>query len=247
MTRIARPLSTITLAMTLLLALLTPVLGAAGTRSDKATFDIYLRGIKAAALGISGVDNGQSYAAAGKLESTGLLGLFVDVRYDASAKGRIGRSGFVPSTYTEKTSGVRNNTAVMNYKGGVPQVKVYDPPRSPGEDGVDPATQAGALDPMTAIYGALRDVPRAEVCDYDVRMFDGKRASRVSLSQPRQQGDGFTCSGLYQRVKGWSAEELAEKSRFPFTLTYQKVGADLFRVTRIELDTTFGRAKMIRR
>ncbi|APX91138.1 hypothetical protein BV394_12320 [Brevirhabdus pacifica] len=224
-----------------------PVAGTAAERTDKATFDIYLRGIKTGALAFTGVDNGASYAAAGKVESTGLVGAIVKVRYDASSNGAVKGDRFVPQSYTEKTTGVRNNESVMNFRGGVPQVKKYSPPKPPGPDDVNPATQAGSVDPMTAIYGALRDVPRKDVCDYSVKMFDGKRASKISLKGPKPTDTGFTCNGAYDRLKGWSPEEMAEKKHFPFTVTYNKIGDDLYRVSQIDLDTTFGRARMVRR
>ena len=248
MSMIASPLKTLARAAALPAVLaLTAGASTGAERTDKATFDIYLRGLKTGALAFTGVDNGKSYAAAGKVESTGLVGAIVKVRYDASSNGSVRGETFVPLNYTEKTTGVRNNESVMKFKGGVPQVKKYSPPKPPGPLDVKPATQAGSVDPMTAIYGALRDVPREDVCNYNVKMFDGKRASKISLSGAKPTQDGFTCNGAYNRLKGWSAEEMAEKKNFPFTMVYQKQAGDLYRVTRIELDTTFGRAKMVRR
>lgn len=214
-------------------------------RRDEARFNIYLRGIKAGILAFSGLDNGRAYAAAGRLESTGLIGAIVKVRYDAKSRGRITRRGFVPSRYSEKTTGsARNSEVSMTYKNGVPQL---NPSKETGPDAIDPATQKGALDPITAIYGALRDVSRAEVCNYNVRMFDGKRASQVRLSNPAPKGAGFVCAGEYRRIGGFSAKEMAERQRFPFTLSYDRIGGDLYRVTRIDMITTFGNAVLSRR
>lgn len=216
-------------------------------QAESATFDVYLRGIRAGVLAFSGTDNGREYAASGRLESSGIVGALVKVRYDAQARGRVTSKGFVPSSYREKTSGIRENEAVMTYKGGVPQVKKYTPPKPRDENAVAPATMGGTVDPMTAIYGTLRDVSREEVCNFSTRMYDGKRASRIQISNPQPIEGGFRCSGEYRRVKGYSAEEMAEKQRFPFTLTYQKTGKDRFRVTEMALDTTFGGARLVRR
>ncbi|MEM9524210.1 MAG: DUF3108 domain-containing protein [Pseudomonadota bacterium] len=221
---------------------------ATAARRDEARFDIYLRGIKAGVLALSGSDNGQAYAVAGRLESTGLIGAIVKVRYDAKSKGRITRQGFSPRSYFEKTTGsARNSEVSMTYRSGVPRVERINSSKKTGPNAVDPATQKGTLDPMTTIYGALRDVSRAEVCNYNIRMFDGKRVSRVRLSNPAPRGEGFVCAGEYRRIAGFSDKEMAERQRFPFTLSYDKIGNDLYRVTGIRMITTFGNAVLSRR
>lgn len=219
----------------------------AAQQTDSGIFSLSIRGIPAGQLSFKGVDDGKSYAASGRLESTGLIGALFKVRYDASVRGRVSGDRFVPSSYTEKTSGARNNESVMNYKKGVPQVKKYSPPRPPSDNDVDPATMGGTVDPMTAIYGTLRDVSRSEVCKFSTRMFDGKRASQIRLSNPQPVDGGFRCNGEYRRLKGYSAEEMAEKQRFPFTLTYSMIAEDRFRVTEIALATTYGNARLSRR
>jgi len=224
-----------------------PVAGFAET-AHKGAFDVYVRGIKAGKLAFSGVENGKAYSAVGHVESTGLLAAVVKVRYDARSKGRINGTGFIPASYFEKTTGSRrNNESVMEYKAGVPQVKKYTPPRDPKPWDVPPATQAATLDPMTVLYTALRDVPLAQVCKVDVRMYDGKRASTVKLGGKEPNGEGFSCNGEYRRIQGWHPEELKKKSRFPFRLTYAKVGDDLYRVTHVSVDTIAGRATLKRR
>jgi len=216
--------------------------------SDKGSFSIYVRGIKAGVLAFSGVHNATHYSAVGHVESTGLLAAIVKVRYDARAKGAYGSKGYVPSSYFEKTTGSsRNNESIMEYRGGTPQVKKYSPPRDPKPWDVPPATQAGTLDPMTVLYSSLKDVPLSQVCTTNVRMYDGKRASTVKLSDKEPNGEGFSCNGEYRRIQGWHPEELKKKSRFPFRLTYAKVGDDLYRVTHVTIDTVAGRATLKRR
>ncbi len=242
-----RHFGTIFFGLLLVTALALPGAGRAATK-DKGTFDIYLRGIRAAVLSFSGVEEKGRYAAAGRLESAGIVGFLVKVRYDASSSGRIKGERYVPSRYSEKANtGRRVSESVMQYRAGVPQVKTYKPERKEEPGDVKPSTQGGTIDPMTAIYAALRDVPRSEVCTLNVKMFDGRRRSQITYSDPVAEGEGFTCKAEYRRLKGFTDKEMAERTRFPFTVTYVPVGDGEYRVTKITMVTLYGNAVMNRR
>jgi uncharacterized protein (DUF934 family) len=211
------------------------------------TFDVRLAGVPAGVVSFSAVEDGRQYSAAALVESSGLAALVREVSYDARATGRITARGFVPERYQESANtGERVSRAVMEFLRGVPQVKSYDPPREPRSRDVDPATQGGTLDPMTALFALLRDVPRAEVCTLDVPVFDGRRASRVTTSGPKAEGGRIVCEGEYRRVAGFSDRQMREKTRFPFSIIYAPAG-DRYRVERIAIDTLYGRAVLDRR
>ena len=220
----------------------------AEARKDSATFNVYVKGLRIGYLGFTGVSDGRSYATSGKVESGGLIGVFVSARYDASARGRVTPKGFVPVRYTESAdTGKRKSDSVMEYRGGVPQVKKYNPPRKSTKGEVAPATQGGTLDPMTVIYAALRDATEDEVCTLNVKMFDGKRRSQVRLYNRKATADGVTCNGEYRRLKGFSAKEMAERQSYPFTLTFEKLPTGMYRATRMVLTTDIGTAQLVRR
>ena len=230
------------------LALLLLLPGLAWSAPSQGTFDVYLYGLRAGVLTFAGEQHDGHYAASGQLESAGLVGALRRVRYDAQARGRVAGDRYMPQRYVEDAdTGKRQSRAVMNYLGGAPQVTQYSPPRDPDDDDLDPATQGGTIDPMTAIWGLLRDVPREEVCRFSATMFDGKRRTRIALSPPRRAGDAITCAGEYRRLAGFSDEDLAERSRFPFRVTYRPAGAGLWRIVRIETATLLGTASLIRR
>ncbi len=217
-------------------------------QTDAAVFDISIRGFSAATLSISGAVTGQHYEASGFLKSSGLLGFLKKIRYDAAASGSLSDGRFVPARYKEKAdTGKRQSESVMAYKGGVPQVKSYTPPRPPQTGDIDPATQGGTVDPLTALYAVLRDVPVAEACSLKVFLFDGRRRSQVVLTAPKAEGERITCRGEYRRLEGFSDKDMAEKSRFPFTLTYQAAGSGMVHVSEISMDTLYGKGRMIRR
>lgn len=234
-------------ALALALALM-PALPATA-RAEPAVFDITLKGLRAATLRIDGNAADGAYTATGRLESRGLMAAVRKVRYDATVAGRVDRKGALrPALYAERTdTGRRQSEAVIDYATGRPVVKVALPERKPRDWDVDPATQAGTVDPLTALYAVLRDADRGAECNLDLRMFDGRRASALTLAAPERDGDRVTCAGEYRRVAGFSPEDMAERTRFPFTLTYAPGPDGRMQVVEVAMDTLFGRARMERR
>lgn len=223
--------------------------GSAGAdQQDGAVFDLTLRGIHAGTLSISGAIEGRSYAVSGVLKSGGLVALVKKVRYDARARGIVADGRFTPARYEEDAdTGKRQSQSVMDYKAGVPQVKVYNPPKAPRPGDVDPATQGGTVDPLTALYAALRDVPEAEACNRTLTLFDGRRRSQVVLGEPKPVAGGVICAGEYRRLEGFSEKEMAEKSRFPFSISLSPIAGQRLRVTEISMDTIYGKGRLKRR
>ena len=226
---------------------LVPVAAAAQER-DSATFDIYLRGIRAAQLTYSTVEDGGRYSAAAKMQSSGIVGFVRTVTYEATAQGSVRGSTFVPSIYSEK----RNNdgrvrTVRMRYRRGVPQGREMTPARPPRPDDLDPAAQGGTWDVMTAIFAVFRSTPRAEVCNLNQLLFDGRRVARISMSGPRESNGAISCAATYSRVAGYPASEMAERTDFPFTLTYTPAGNGEWRVTEVKMESIYGSGRMVRR
>ncbi|MEP3347842.1 MAG: DUF3108 domain-containing protein [Litoreibacter sp.] len=231
------------LPLTLTLALTAPQMAAADGSTD-AKFSVSIRGLTAGTLTVKGQESGGSYKASGVLQSGGLVGLVAKVKYSASTSGRVKGNRFSPTRYDEKAdTGKRKSSSSMSYKGGVPTVSDY----VSTPNGVKPSTQKGTVDPMTALYAAFRDVGEAQVCKLDVKMYDGKRRSQVKLSSPRADGDMIKCDGEYRRLAGFSAEDMAEKTRFPFNLFYAKTADGRYRVEKVVTQSLYGTAVMKRK
>ena len=229
-------------------AVLEVVAALPGAAAETAVFDLSVRGLRAGTLSFSGQEAGGRYAVTGRLESAGLVGMLKKVRYDGAAQGAARGGRFTPARYSEKAdTGKRRSESVMEYRRGVPQVKVYNPPREAGDGGLDPATQGGTVDPLTAMFAALRDVPKGRECNLSLQLFDGKRRSQVTLGKPKPDAGGVTCSGEYRRLEGFSAEDMAEKTRFPFTLRLAPTGNGMMRVTEVQMDSLYGKASLKRR
>lgn len=222
---------------------------ASADQTDSAVFDLTIRGITAGTLSVSGAISGDQYVVSGVLKSGGLLAFVRKVRYEARSEGTVADGRFTPARYAEDAdTGKRQSKAVMAYIDGVPQVTTYDPPRDPRPTDVDPATQDGTIDPLTAIYATLRDVPEAEACNSQRLLFDGRRRSQVTLGAPEASGKGVvSCAGEYRRLAGFSEREMAEKVSFPFRLIYDPIGDGRLRVREIVMDTLYGKGRLKRR
>lgn len=217
--------------------------------AEPAVFDVTLKGLRAATLRLDGTEGDGRYAVTGRLESRGLAAMVRKVRFDAQVQGTVAADGRLrPASYAEQTdTGKRQSQAVIDYARGVPQVKVALPERKPRDWDVAPATQGGTVDPLTALYAVLRDVDAGQECNLGLRMFDGRRSSALTLAAPERDGDRVTCAGEYRRVAGFSPDDMAEKTRFPFRLTYAPGPDGRMRVVEVAMDTLYGSARMERR
>lgn len=230
-------------------AVLAAVLAASSSHAqDPVVFDLSIRGIRAGTLSFSGQATEGRYAVSGRLESAGLVGLVRQVRYDGQAEGSLRQGRFTPVRYREQAdTGKRQSESVMEYRRGIPQVKVYNPPRDLQVDGIDPATQGGTVDPLTALFATLRDMPPGEECNRTLTMFDGKRRSQLVLGTAATVDGGTTCPGEYRRLAGFSAGDMAEKTRFPFTLRLGPAPSGLMQVEEVTMESIYGNARLKRR
>lgn len=219
------------------------------TVQDQARFDLVLRGITAGSLTFSANQQGEGYAVVGRLASSGIMAMIRKVSYDARSEGVLRGGRYIPSRYAETAdTGKRKSESVMDYKGGVPQVRVYNPPRTPAAWDLEASSQGGTVDPLTALYATLRDVDPGAECNRALRMFDGQRASALTLGPPQAlEGGAVTCAGEYRRVAGFPPEDMAEKTRFPFSLTYLPGENGKMRVVEVTMDSLYGKARLIRR
>jgi hypothetical protein len=231
----------------LILALIT-ALAAPARAQDPVVFDLTIRGILAGTLSFSGQVEGGRYAVTGRLESAGLVGFLRKVRYDGTAQGSLRGGRFTPSSYREVAdTGERQSESVMEYRRGVPQVKLYNPPRPTEAGGLDPASQGGTVDPLTAMFASLRDVPAGQECNRSLTLFDGERRSQIMLGAPRPEQGGVTCAGEYRRLAGFSDRDMARKTRFPFEVRLVPGPEGMMQVAEVTMDSLYGPARLTRR
>lgn len=235
------------LALPAVFILLATMAGAAETR-QAASFNVEIRGITVGQLSFSAVENDRHYAVSGTLRSSGLAGMVRKMRYDATVSGTRNGGRLAPVRY-EQTGGQgkRHTEEIVTWSNGLPRIEKREPPRHEGANVADPARQKGTVDTLTTIYATLRDVPRGQECRTDVIIYDGRYRMQLRLTPPRTQGATITCNGEYVRLAGFSAAEMAERTRFPFTVHYAPLGADQMRVTQVVMDSLYGAARLVRR
>ena len=213
------------------------------------TFDVFLRGIKGATYSFGALEDGRRYSVTGRFETVGLVAAVRQVSYSAKVQGTIQGNRFVPSRYEDtRNRGGKVSGSRMEYRGGVPVKRVFDPPRPNCKAKVDFATQGDAVDVLTAGHVALRDMPKDQVCRFSSYLFDGTRRAQVVLGKPRTEGDFIVCDAEYRRIEGYSEHQMNNEGRtFAFRVSYGDAGNGLWHAKRIDMNTTYGRGSMVRR
>lgn len=211
-------------------------------------FNLYIAGLKAGSITTTTKWNGNSYTTNGKVRPSGLIAKIAKVSYDGSVSGAASGVALRPKSYSgHAVTKSRESRVKMAFSGaGVPKVLSYTPERAARPTDVNPATQKGAIDLLSAAFSVFRDAPAGELCSKNYKMFDGRRATRLKVGKAAVSGNTATCNGSYQRVAGFSESALKKGSTFPFTLFYQKQDDGSFRLKSVNTKTTVGSAKLVR-
>jgi hypothetical protein len=229
--------------LAVLLLCLTPHLAHAET----SVFDLKVRGLVLGEVTLADRVTGGTYTVSGLIKSTGLAAMIRNFSYTGKAQGTLTRGIPAPLQYEEVAdTGRRRSEAVLDYSGGAPVVVRYTSPKEAGPDSPDPMTQGGTVDPLTAIWALLRDVPRTRACALDLAIFDGKRRSSINL-RPAGLKDGLPqCAGVYKRLQGFTAREVSRHTQFDFIVTYSAQG-QMLRADSVAFGSFYGTAEIIRR
>jgi hypothetical protein len=67
------------------------------------------------------------------------------------------------------------------------------------------------------------------------------------LGAPAAVEGGITCPGEYRRLAGFSADDMAEKTRFPFTVRLVPGTSGLMQVDEVTMESIYGNARLKRR
>jgi hypothetical protein len=220
-------------------------LAAAPAPAEEASFDFSVAGIRVGALTLSSEQAEGGYTAASRIDTAGVVGVFMDFFFDGQSSGTLAGDGrVVPARYiaTSKSPRALRHTRI-DWEKGTPVSVSVQPPRSSAPD---PAEQGGTLDPVSAGFRLLSAAPPDRICATTVDVFDGSRRSRLKLAAPAKSEAGLVCDGTYARIEG-EANTLTSLREFPFRLVFAVNGAGLAELRRIEAPTNFGQAVLSRR
>jgi hypothetical protein len=237
---ISRPLSAVC-GLSLISLLAFP----ATAQSYEARFDFRVSGIRAGEVTISGEQTGERYAASAKVNTAGIVGAFANFYFDGASSGRLAANGLVvPAEFNSRSKSTRAERVTrIDWQGGTPVSVSVEPPRGSSPD---PASQSGTLDPVSASFAILRDVPVDEVCNKSVDVFDGSRRSRISLGMPQSTDGKLVCPGRFTRIEG-EAHDLSSDQDYGFTVVFAPRSNGIAQLERIETRTNFGPAVLQRR
>lgn len=217
-------------------------------QSQSHVFNLYIKGFKAGTIATAAKKTKTAYALSGKVAPTAFLRLLRDIGYTGSASGSFSGVKYRPRKYAAHIkTGSDTSTVKMRYIKGKPVVDAYAPGRAPRDYDIKPSAQRGTVDLLTALHMVFENTSAGALCNRIIPMFDGRRRSKLTLSKPKKSGKGATCSGKYTRVAGFSPHDMQKKVNFPFTLVYDRLDDGNYRLMSFHTETTFGRAKAVRK
>ena len=234
--------------MPLWCALAAGLLLGSGAAAEERRFELRIAGLPAARVALAAEEDSDRYAVAARMVATGLVRLFFPLDYEARAEGRRAEGGWQPRAYAvEVQRGSAGYRTEMVFERGTPQVTLQQPPRDWGPQALDPATQAGTVDPLTLIHAMLRDAEDAvALCRLDLAMFDSARRAHFSMQGPAAEGEEMVCRGQYRRVAGYSEEEIARRRAFDLTFHYRPAAGGRYLLHEVRARSMAGPARLIR-
>lgn len=209
--------------------------------------DVSFAGLPVGVLHFAFQRSAGSYAASARLDPAGLGRMLRAARFEATVQGTLRDGRPQPLRYAEDIHTTRRASRTeMVFQAGVPRLVRQDPERPVEAWHIDPAAQGGTLDPMSAVLVVLSDVPAQRACQLDLAVFDGRRRTQLVLAPAPPAPDGPVCAGVFRRVAGYSAEDLAERPEVPFRLTYAPGPDNMLRVVALEVASEIGTARLTR-
>ena len=209
--------------LTLVLAA-TPLL-APPAQADQSTthYAVTLLGVPVGAMSVTQSWSGATYAAASAFHTTGVVALVRDVGFEMQSEGQREGQHLRPERYRERVNtGERTSNGEVTFAGG---------DRRQG--------------PNSAMVEVLSDRPLSQGCGFHATIFDGEREHDVRIAEGSASGGTYVCHGQMLRTKGYSAEELAQRNGYSFTVTYA-VDGDQLRFAHADVSTQYGPARVSR-
>lgn len=210
-------------------------------------FTARIAGLTAGRMTLTYRTDGRDYALSARTTSAGLAGLFRSFTFANSVTGTETAEGLMPRRYQARSQGGRSaRETALAYDRGVPEIVTLDDDPAPGTPKVDPAGQGGTVDPLTLTWVLLRDIPADRACQLDLRVFDGRRVAQMRQRPGAKTDTQVECLGVYSRVAGYPAEDLARRRDIAFSVIYRPLPDGRLRVVELTLDSFFGPARMLR-
>ena len=213
-------------------------------KTEQYSFDVFLWGLKVGELVYSIKKESNQYDISGILRSKGFARVVTKYKFVAQTQGRLSKSKYYPSSYSEKSdTGRRKEEKSIVYHKMIPKITFA---KATKPHWAKPKSQKGTVDPMTAIHLVMGDRIEKALCTQKIDLFDGARRIEIILSKINIQKNFAQCRGDYIRQEGYTDEEMKEGKIFPFTINYIKQN-EIYAVKSLEIKALRGRTKFTRR
>lgn len=211
-------------------------------------YDFYLGGIKAGEVSIDADVKGDAYHASSILKTAGIVGMVYKASFEAEAQGRLTPDGFEPVRfYADSRMSRKEQRVEMRYANNAPREVLAQPAFDPRPWQIDPTAQTDTLDPITAAITALAPMPKAEICNRSVEVFDGRRRYAIDLGKPVADGKRTKCKAMYRRIAGFKPKMMKKRPKFPFNIWYEDRADGMSHVVRAAGESMFGLAVILLR
>lgn len=220
----------------------------AGPIAERLQYRAYIGGLPLGTLYVDIAMDDDGYAAKARFDMIALLRVILDTDAKASVQGRWQDGAPKPERfeYWVRDRKKRRNTEMRFNDAGDPAEVVAEPPLrvKPYSMSIDQA--AGAVDPATA--AVMLAAPRENVCELDMKVFDGAKLHRIALAPESKsvKGDVIRCTGRYERVAGFKAKHMQDDERsYNFVAELRQVAPNRWQPIRVAAPTKFGAATAI--
>jgi hypothetical protein len=207
----------------------------------EAAYDVYLSGIWAGKLTVGATFGAGSYSASSALRTTGIVGFFYDLSFEAEVVGGIDSGGLSPEHYKSSSRNPKRKELVeISFIDGNPRSTRVRPARRVRPWSIDPSDQHGATDPLSAVLMAFTPGPADAVCEQRVVVYDGKHRFALEIDPPLRDGARIRCDAMYVRLAGYKPKWMGKRAWRPFTLFLEQRADGLFEVVRAVGESSFG-------
>ncbi len=211
-------------------------------------YDFYLGGIRAGKLTVSAAFATESYYANSVLRTTGIVGFFYDLAFEAEVVGKIDTDGLFPVHYSANSRDPKRQEFVeISFADGTPLSSRVEPARRIRPWSINPRDQRGTTDPLSAVLTAFTPGPADTVCQQRVDVYDGRHRFALEIGPPQREGTRIRCDAMNVRLAGYKPKWMGKRAWRPFTIFFEERDDGLFHAVRAIAETSYGLAVLLLR
>jgi hypothetical protein len=211
-------------------------------------YDFYLGGIPVGKLTVSAAFGANDYRASSVLQTTGIVGFFYNLAFEAEVVGTIDADGLFPMRYSSDLSDPKHQEYVeISFADGTPLSSQTEPARRIRPWSIKPGDQRGTTDPLSAALTVFIPGPADAVCEQRVDVYDGRHRFALDVGTRQRDGASIRCDAIDIRLAGYKPKKMGKHASRPFTVFFEERNDGLFHVVRIAGETRYGMAVLLLR